>query len=112
MLAIAIAGVVVASVYTASLDDRQPASSPAAATALRSVRDAAFATPDVTGLDRAEVTAVRSAFDAASDSALDAVAALAVALCLLAALTAAIGLRTPGRGVPVGAGDAAGSTAA
>jgi hypothetical protein len=93
MLSTAVVGVLVAAVYTATLDAQAPPAPPAAVAAVDDVRDAPFRMPDTAGLPPAAAEEAEQAVVAASDDAIDAVALVAAGLLALAALVAAIGLR-------------------
>jgi EmrB/QacA subfamily drug resistance transporter len=111
MLAIAVAGVLVASVYTSTLDAQEPVATPAAASAVAAARDAPFAAPDLDGLPAEDAGEVRAAFDAASADALDAAALLIGGLALAAAIIAAVGLRPPPGAPDAATAEGAGTTA-
>jgi EmrB/QacA subfamily drug resistance transporter len=111
MLAIAIAGVVVAAVFTAGLDDRPPEAT-AAAAALADAREAPFATPDLAGLAPEDAGVVQATVEDASTDALAAAALLIAGLAVMAAAIAGVGLR-PAPGAPDAATrEGAGTTAA
>ena len=93
MLATAVVGVLVAAVYTTTLDVHAPDAPPAAVAAVDEVRDAPFRLPDTTGLPPDAAEQAEQAAVLASDDALDAVALVAAGLLAVGALVAAIGLR-------------------
>ena len=93
MLATAVVGVLVASVYITTLDAHAPDAPPAAVAAVDAVRDAPFRMPDTAGLPPEAAAQAEQAAVIASEDAIDAVALVAAALLALGSIVAGVGLR-------------------